>query len=732
MFFFITAHRGRWLLAALLLMVNCRAAESSQAGSELENTVVKHSNEAVVGRPNRLINAQSPYLLQHAYNPVDWYEWSAEAFDVARQEDKPIFLSIGYSTCHWCHVMAHESFEDPEVARLLNEAFVCIKVDREERPDIDHLYMAVCQMLIGHGGWPLTIVMTPDKEPFFAGTYFPREGRYGRMGMLDLIPRLSEVWKNDRAQVARSTDAVLQALRQSRDQNSGDQLGEQTLQAAFEQARSRFDPEHGGFGSRPKFPTPHQFLFLLRYWYRTREPAAMEMVEQTLSAMRLGGIYDHVGFGFHRYSTDEQWLVPHFEKMLYDQAMLTMAYTETYLATGKETHARTVEEIITYVLRDMTAPEGGFYSAEDADSEGEEGKFYLWTEDEIRQVLTPEDAGFVTSRLNTGPTGNFHEESTGMSTGTNILHLASPLDDPEHRRWERLRPQLFEHREKRIHPHKDDKILTDWNGLMIAALARAGQALGRPDYITAAEKAARFILSNLRNDQGALFHRYRAGHAGITAHIDDYAFTVWGLLDLYEATFNTTYLQIALELNNTMLDKFWDDQTGGLFFTPDDGEALLVRSKEIYDGAVPSGNSVAALNLLRLGRITSNPALEARAAAISQTFSGQVSRSPVNFTQLLSAMEFGHGPSYEVVIAGTPGAVDTGNMLSALRGSYHPNKVVILHPADDGSSDITRLAPFIKSQTSRDGKATAYVCRNYACQAPTTEVDAMLVALEAR
>ena len=680
-------------------------------------------------RPNRLIHAQSPYLLQHADNPVDWYEWGEEAFEAARRENKPIFLSIGYSTCHWCHVMEHESFEDPEVARLMNDAFICIKVDREERPDIDNIYMAVCQMMTGSGGWPLTIVMTPDKKPFFAGTYFPRKSRYGRTGMLDLVPRLNELWLHEQDRIDASTQAVLQALEETQGSTSGEDLGQAILQEAMKQAHSRFDPRHGGFGSKPKFPTPHQFLFLLRYWHRSGENVALEMVEKTLMAMRLGGIYDHVGFGFHRYSTDEKWFLPHFEKMLYDQAMLAMAYTEAYQATGLEDYARTVTEIFTYVLRDMTAPEGGFYSAEDADSEGEEGKFYLWTEAEIRQILSPNEAEFVIATLNVAPEGNFRDVTTGQLTGTNILHLTAPLMATERQRWNTIRTKLLTHRGKRVRPHKDDKILTDWNGLMITALAQAGQALVRQDYIAAAEKAATFILSTLRGEHGQLLHRYRNGEAGITAYLDDYAFLIWGLLDLYEATFKSTYLKTALELNDEMLDRFWDEKQGGFFFTADDAEALLVRKKEIYDGAIPSGNSVAALNLLRLGRITANPILEEHAAAIGKAFSRLVAQAPTGFAQLLCAVEFGVGPSYEVVIAGKAGASDTKIMLSALRRTYHPNKVVIFHPTGNDETEITRLAPFIKAQTSLDGKATAYVCRNYACEAPTTDVDVMLAAL---
>ena len=722
--------KGLFLTLFLFSFGCAQREESPRRAHEGPNMTTTQAGENA--HQNRLGNEQSPYLLQHADNPVDWYPWGAEAFEAARRENKPIFLSIGYSTCHWCHVMEHESFEDPEVARLMNDGFIAIKVDREERPDIDSIYMTVCQMMTGSGGWPLTIVMTPDKRPFFAATYIPKESRYGRSGMVEILPRLREVWLNEPDRIEQAAQSVVEALNSSQGSTGGNDLDQAVLSAALVQARNRFDARHGGFGARPKFPTPHQLLFLLRSWHRSNDPATLEMVEKTLTAMRLGGIYDHVGFGFHRYSTDEKWLVPHFEKMLYDQAMLALAYTAAYQATGKAGYARTVDEIFTYVLRDMTSSEGGFYSAEDADSEGEEGKFYLWSDEQIRQILSPNDADFVMASLNALPGGNYRDEAAGQATGSNILHLTAPLGEKEQQRWDDLREQLFTAREKRVHPGKDDKVLTDWNGLMIAALARAGQALGRPDYIAAAEKAAAFILDTLRDDRGRVLHRYRNGQAGITGHLDDYAFMTWGLLELYEATFKTTYLETALALNSIMLDQFWDEQGGGFFLTADDGEALLVRNKDIYDGAIPSGNSVAAMNLLRLGRMTVNPALEQQAAALGRAFSGLVHQSPTGFAQLLSAVDFGVGPAYEVVIAGKPGSADTENMLAALRRAYHPNIVVIFHPMGKGEADIVRLAPFIKTQVSLDGQATAYVCHNYACQRPTTDVEVMLAALAGR
>jgi uncharacterized protein YyaL (SSP411 family) len=688
--------------------------------------------------PNHLINESSPYLRQHAHNPVDWYPWGPEAFERAQKENKPIFLSIGYSTCHWCHVMAHESFEHPEVARLMNEAFVSIKVDREERPDIDSVYMSACQVMTGSGGWPLSIIITPDKKPFFAATYIPREGRFGLIGMMELIPRIRELWTAQRGDALNLSNRIATALQQTSQDTPGEELNEATLELTYEQLAKHFDEQHAGFGSAPKFPTLHNLLFLLRYWKRSGNEKALEMVEKTLEAMRHGGIYDHVGFGFHRYSTDSQWLVPHFEKMLYDQAMLAMAYIEAYQATRKEDYGKIAREIFTYVLRDMTAPEGGFYSAEDADSEGEEGKFYLWTQEEIRQALENEEADFIAKVFNIEKDGNFVEQATGRRDGVNILHLrrssgelASDLNLSQHnlqKHLEVIRQKLFAYREQRIRPMKDDKILTDWNGLMIAALAKGAQAFDEPEYAEAARHTVDFILGNMRKPDGRLWHRYRDGQAGIEANLDDYAFLVWGLIELYEAIFDVRYLKVALELTNDMLGHFWDED-GGLYLTPDDGESLLVKKKEIYDGAIPSGNSVAMLNLLRLGRMTANSDLEEKAVKIGRAFSGSVKQSPLAHTQLMVALDFGIGPCYEVVIAGKAQAEDTRAMVKALRKHFFPNKVVLLNPGERESPEIAKLVEFAKNQSSIGGKATAYVCLNYNCKLPTTDINKMLELL---
>jgi len=601
------------------------------------------------------------------------------------------------------------------------------------------VYMTVCQMLAGSGGWPLTIVMTPDKKPFFAGTYFPKESHFGRIGMLELGYRIKELWKKRPEEAFSSADQIAAALQQESKDWPGGELGEPTLRAAFEQLAQRFDIRDGGFGSAPKFPTPHNFLFLLRYWKCIGHEKALEMVEKTLQAMRRGGIYDHIGFGFHRYSTDSHWLLPHFEKMLYDQALLAMAYVEAYQATGKEEYGRTAGEIFTYVLRDMTAPGGGFYSAEDADSEGEEGRFYLWAREEIEAILGREEADLVSRVFNVEKEGNFAEQSTGERTGRNILFLQKslaeiaadlkvPVADLQ-KRLQDVQTKLFLARERRIHPHKDDKILTDWNGLMIAALAKGAQVLENPRYLEAAMGAADFILQNMRNAEGRLLHRYRDGQAALQAHVDDYAFLIWGLIELYEASFEVSSLKTALELNGDLLNFFWDHKNGGFYFTAEDSEKLLVRKKEAYDGAIPSGNSVAMLNLLRLGRMTANSDLEHRAAKIGSALSKNVRQSPSAYTQLLVAVDFAVGPSYEVVIAGNSRAGDTMEMLKALRRQFLPNKIVLFNPAEQASPEIFRLAEFIKTQPSLDGKATAYICMNYHCQRPTNEIDKMLELL---
>lgn len=686
---------------------------------------------------NRLVFEQSPYLLQHATNPIDWYPWGEAAFDKAKREDKPIFLSIGYSTCHWCHVMERESFADAEVAQLMSKYFVAVKVDREERPDIDHVYMQVCQRTSRSCGWPLNVIMTPDRKPFFVSTYIPKLERFGRPGMMELLPQVDQVWRERKEDVHNLANRVVAALQVNPQADTASHnLDKGTLELAYEQLSMLYDAEHGGMGKAPKFPKPLMLSYLLRYWKRTGDPNALEMVEHTLQAIRRGGIYDHVGFGFHRYATDNFWLLPHFEKMLYNQALLLMVYTEAYQSTGKSFYAETAREIATYVLRDMTGPEGGFYSAEDADSEGEEGIFYLWTTAEVEKVLGAKEAKLFKDVYHLMPDGNFQD---GKTQNQNIPHLTSGWSDIAERlklseealrqRLERSRERLFAVRKQRIHPFKDDKVLTDWNGLMIAAFAKAGQGLDEPAYVEAAKKAADFLLRALRDDDGRLVKRYRQGRAGLTAHINDYAYVIWGLLDLYEATFEVPYLQTAADLQHTMLTHFWDEQQGGFFYTANDSEKLLTRRKDAIDMALPSGNSVAALNLLRLERMTANTAFADKAAALLRAFAGEVSQYPSSYSLMMSATDFALGPSFEVVISGGPGSPDTVAMLSALWQRFLPHKVVGFRPGDVPEPPIAAVAPFTQTQKPLRGKATAYVCQNYICNKPTTDPQAMLTAL---
>ena len=690
------------------------------------------SSELIKGSKNHLSNDKSPYLLQHVNNPVDWYPWGEEAFNKAQKEDKPIFLSIGYSSCHWCHTMREESFSSPEVAELMNEIFVSIKVDREERPDIDKIYMTVCQMMTGSGGWPLTIIMTSDKKPFFAGTYFPKQTRFGRIGLIDLIKRIKELWTNQRTELLNSADQITFSLQNIDQESPGEKFSEATLKRTYQQLIRQFDFHHGGFGDRPKFPTPHNLIFLLRYWKRTGDEKALEMVETTLQAMRKGGIYDHVGFGFHRYSTDSIWLVPHFEKMLYDQALIAMAYIEAYQATKNNLYRKTAQEIFSYVLRDMTSPEGGFYSAEDADSEGEEGKFYVWLKEEIEQILEKDELDFAIKIFNIEVAGNYLEEVSGKKIGKNILHLREFPDMESLEDFEKIRSTLFKTRERRIHPHKDDKILTDWNGLLIAALAKAAVAFQEKKYLEAAKNLVDFILSKLRESNNKLLHRYKDGVSEIQGYLTDYAFFIWGLIELYEATFDISYLKIALELHQIQIDDFWDESIGGFYFTAKNSEKLLTRQKEIYDGAIPSGNSIAMLNLLRLSYITGNHELEEKADILSRVFSDKVKASPLAYTQFLVAIDFAIGPTYSLVIAGNTDAEDTNELISTILNEYLPNKVFMLRKTEQEVPDIDNYSNFVEFFYNIEGKATAYVCINKTCKPPTHDIDKILELLKSK
>lgn len=688
--------------------------------------------------PNRLINEKSPYLLQHAYNPVDWHPWSEKTFAKAKAENKPIFLSIGYSTCHWCHVMEKESFEDEEVAGYLNDTFISIKVDREERPDIDAVYMAVCQMLTGRGGWPLNLFLTPDKKPFFAATYLPKKNRFGHAGLIELCQQVKNVWTSQTDKVNTSATSIADSLHRVFSFDSADEPDESVLDFAYDQIRRTYDPQMGGFEPAPKFPTPHRLLFLLRCYHRTGESRALEMVEKTLTAMRLGGIWDHVGFGFHRYSTDKDWLLPHFEKMLYDQAMIAMAYLESYQITKNPLYARTVEEIFTYVERDMTSSEGAFFSAEDADSEGEEGKFYVWTVDEFRREMDDGRSDMWEKILRLSPEGNFRDEATGQKSGSNILHLTVPLDKWAEKydlkageleaEWETIRNRLFQAREERIHPLKDDKILTDWNGLMIAALAFGSRVLDKPQYAEAARKAVQFIQSKLTDVNGRLFHRFRDGELAVHAQAADYAFLIYGLISLYQATFDLAFAEEAVNLQKSMINEFWDDENGGFFTTAKGDHELPVRPKELYDGAIPSANSVAFYNLLCLSRLTGNPQWEERAQALLRAFSGTIKAQPTGTTFFLTGLDFALRPGQEIVITGEPKETDVHKLISTLNLYFTPNKVTLVK-SDQNADRLSRFAGFTDGLEVIQGETTAHLCRDGSCTGSTSDMKTVIEQL---
>jgi uncharacterized protein len=680
-------------------------------------------------KANRLINEKSPYLLQHAYNPVEWYPWGEEAFTEAARLNKPVFLSIGYSTCHWCHVMEKESFENAEVAELMNEYFINVKVDREERPDIDSIYMNVCQVVTGSGGWPLTILLTPDKKPFFAGTYFPKESRFGRIGLVKLIPQIMEVWQNKKEDINKAAEEIISAL-SVEEISVAEEIDKSIFEQAYDEYLKKYDKSFGGFGNAPKFPSPHNLLFLLRYYKRNNDKFALEMVENTLLRMRAGGVYDQVGFGFHRYSTDRKWIIPHFEKMLYDQALLAVAYTETYQASGKEFYREVTEEIFEYVLRDMTSAEGLFYSAEDADSEGEEGKFYLWTRQDLLSILDEDEFELFTSVFQIEEEGNWVDPVHNSRNGTNILFVTAHSEadiklhssknlffDPA---LSNIRKKLFEKREERVHPFKDDKVLTDWNALMISALARGAAVFGNEEYSRTAENAMNMLLKKMITPEGKLLHRYRDGEAAVPGTLDDYAFTIQALLDLYELVFNPDYLIQAIDLSETTGKLFWDNKAGGYYFTPSDGEKLIVRQKEIYDGAVPSGNSVSLLNLIRLGKMTGNSLFEEKANSAIRIFARTIKSMPAAYSQSLVALDFALNKSFEIVIAKDSGSAE--EVISAIRKEYIPGKVMLLR-SEKYSDKLFKAAPYLENQKPIDKKTTIYVCSDFICSNPVHTVE---------
>ena len=668
---------------------------------------------------NRLIFETSPYLLQHARNPVDWYPWGPEAFAKAAAEDKPIFLSLGYSTCHWCHVMEEDSFVDPEVGRVLNDGFVAIKVDREQRPDVDHLYMAVTQSLTGSGGWPNTLLLTPDRKPFFAATFIPKAQ------LLDLLERAKRAWRSDRAAIEANADEIAGHLIRGLQRSAAGPLSPVLVAKAATRLVARFDPEFGGFGQAPKFPTPQNLTLLLRAWRRTGEEGCRAAALATLRAMRRGGVYDQVGFGFHRYSTDRTWTVPHFEKMLYDQALATPAYLEAFQASGDPFFRSVAEEILTYVDRDLSDPQGGFHSAEDADSEGEEGKFYLWSEEELEAVLGGELGSRARAMFETRAEGNYAEEASGRRSGVNVLRLAPDVDlaSPE---LAEIRGRLLSARGKRSRPLLDDKAMCDWNGLTIAAFARAGAVLGEAKWTARARRAADFVLKTMRSGAGAFPHTYRQGRVQGDPGLQDYAFLLWGLVELIQATGEPLYLVAARDLADVMIRDFWDAEEGGFFMSGVAATDLLARTKDANDGAIPSGNGAAALALTVLARLTADRRYEEYASRTLGAFGADMERVPDAF--VTAVLAFGLRGGADVVLVGRSSEPESGEALARLRSVYSPTSVIL--PVDsERSAEYADASAFLAGLTALDGKPTAYVCRDFICALPTTDIAAVVASL---
>jgi uncharacterized protein YyaL (SSP411 family) len=688
---------------------------------------------------NSLSEEKSPYLLQHKDNPVDWYPWCDEAFEKARAKDKPVFLSIGYATCHWCHVMAHESFEDEEVAELMNDAFINIKVDREERPDIDNTYMTVCQMLTGRGGWPLTIIMTPDKEPFFAGTYLPKESRGQQLGMKNLIPQIHEIWTNDRDRITQSVNSIKEGFSKTLTLGSStESLPADLIEKAQQSLAQQFDDTHGGFGSKPKFPSPHNLLFLLNYAEANSDDSAKRMALHTLRQMRLGGIWDHVGGGFHRYSTDEEWLLPHFEKMLYDQAMLLLAYTEGWRVGGDPLFKETCYQVFDYLKTNMKSPDGAFYSAEDADSEGEEGKFYVWKKEEFFNHLSEQKADLFCDVYNIRDDGNFRDEASGQLTGQNIPHLKKRLSEyaDEHSlKFEdletslsQIRTKLFDVRKDRVPPLLDDKILTDWNGLLMAALATAGAVFDDSEFIQAAVEIESFISSKLTTSNGDLLHRYREDEASIEAMADDYTYLVWGLIELYQSTQDPVHLEKAIHYQSAFSKEFSDEEHGGYFFTSSETETPLGRQKEIYDGALPSSNSVAALNGFRLARLTGNTDFEVQSERIFTAFSEVISDNPSAYTFSLITKVIQQNEPREIAVVGQSEDELTGKILDYLSTLNRFQNSIILK-SEKTEEKLAENSPFTNSFPLSESP-TIYVCSNFSCDAPLRSLEELQENLE--
>lgn len=662
---------------------------------------------------NRLVNEISPYLLQHAENPVDWYPWGDEALTLARIEDKPILLSIGYSACHWCHVMAHESFENEEIAGFMNENFVNIKVDREERPDLDTVYMEAVQLITGSGGWPLTVFLTPEGKPFYGGTYFPPEDRLGLPGFSRVLRVVSDAYRNRRTEVEQATQQIIAALSPKTNMiSSPDLLTVDILNWSYSALKRAFDNTNGGFGSAPKFPQPLPLEFLLRQYYRTGYNDVLAIVTLTLEKMAKGGIYDQLGGGFHRYATDSRWLVPHFEKMLYDNALLSQLYLHAYIVTGRPMFRRIAEETIDYILREMTSPEGGFYSAQDADSEGEEGRYYLWTHDEIRKTLNERMAFLICKYYGVTDKGNFE--------GRNILHIAGDFDPDESGSFREVRALLLKDREKRVKPGRDEKILTSWNALMLSSLAEAACVFGRNDFLKAAIDNGSFLLNSMISN-GHLRHIYSRGHSNIDGYLEDYALFIDGLLNLHQATFAGKWLREAIRLVNVMVEEFWDNSADLFYDTGKGHQALFVRPRTTHDRALPSGSSAATQVLLKVAYLTEDKRLEEIAVRSLRVIRDSLSAYPLAYGNWLCALDFYLSPKKELVIVGHPCSKSTSEIMRVLSGTWLPNKVVAALDPDD-STAITELK-LLNNKSMINGLPAVYICQGYTCQAPVTNPD---------
>ncbi len=678
---------------------------------------------------NRLSQETSPYLLQHAHNPVDWYAWGDEAFEKARGENKPVLLSIGYSACHWCHVMERESFENEDIAHLMNENFVNIKVDREERPDLDQIYMNAVQMMTGHGGWPMTVFLTPEGVPFYGGTYFPPEDRHHMPGFPRVLLGVSETYQKRPDEVTKTAVSMLGELRRfGIAQESSEPFSLELLDVAQRGMARGYDAKYGGFGSAPKFPPAMTLEFLLRQYHRTGDEKALEMVEHTCRMMAWGGMYDQLGGGFHRYSTDARWLAPHFEKMLYDNALLSRLYLHVYQATGDEFYRNIAEETLDYVAREMKDERGGFYSTQDADSEGHEGKFFVWSPSEIEEILGAEDAALFNPYYDVSADGNFE--------GQNILNINATLEEAAkeagvpvqtlQEALERGRQKLFDAREHRVKPARDEKVLTAWNGLMLASFAEASAILERKDYLSISEKNAEFVLSQLRSD-GLLLRTYKDEQAKLNAYLEDYAFYADGLVALYQASGELRWLEEASALTERMIVEFWDEEEGGFFYTGESHEELIVRTKDFFDNATPAGNSVAAEVLLHLGVLTGNESYQRKAVTLFRLLTGYIKRYPSAFGRALGALDFYLSTPKEIAIIGKKDAPETASLRREVWRRYLPNKVVAQSTGEDARA--AEIVPLLKDRTTIENRATAYVCEHYTCQRPVTKPEELAAQL---